>query len=157
MTCCLSSPISLDLVSLVSNYAVTPKDECVLQCGFVFFVQCRRCHLQPFQGDACTELIASILKCRVAPASFLIASLSFCQTPRDPRGSTRWTGETIILCPLESRWRRTSRATASSRRDSTTVTCTGRASKVSARWLSKYVGTCFYSETEKYGDYNIFT
>lgn len=78
-----------------------------------------------------------------------IILFSVWQTPHDPRGSTRWMGETIILCPHENRWRRTSRATGSSRRDSTTATCMGQVSKVSARWQSRYAWT----ETETNGNY----
>lgn len=62
------------------------------------------------------------------------------QTPRGPRETTRWTAGTITLCPPESRWRRTSRSTTSSRRASTTATCTGPASSRCERWLRRCVG-----------------
>lgn len=59
------------------------------------------------------------------------------QTPHGRRGSTRWMAGTTILWPRARRWRRTFRATSSSRPASTTATFTGRASSPSGRWLSR--------------------
>lgn len=55
-----------------------------------------------------------------------------------PNGTTRWTGGTTTLWRRGSRWRRTSRSTASSRRASTTTTCTEPACSPSARWPRRY-------------------
>uniref|UniRef100_A0A3Q4B8U1 PDZ domain-containing protein n=1 Tax=Mola mola TaxID=94237 RepID=A0A3Q4B8U1_MOLML len=52
-------------------------------------------------------------------------------------GTTRLTGGTITLCRHGNRWSGTSRPIASSRRGSTTTTCTGHRCRASGRWPSR--------------------
>ncbi len=59
------------------------------------------------------------------------------QIRHDPSGSMRWMGGTTILCHRGNRWRKTFRTIISSRRASTTVTCTEPAFRASERWRSR--------------------
>lgn len=60
------------------------------------------------------------------------------QTRRGRSATTKWTGAITILWCLGNRWRETSRIISSSRRASTTTTCTAPACSLYAKWLKKY-------------------
>ncbi len=69
----------------------------------------------------------------------VIVKLSLLSQIRPGRSeTTRWTAEIITLWCPESRWRRTSRTTGSSRLGSTTTTCMEPACSRSERWLRRY-------------------
>lgn len=72
------------------------------------------------------------------PMSYNINAWTFLnqsQIQPDQSGIMKWTAEIITSWPHESRWRKTSKSTSSSRRDSTTTICTEPASCRWNTWL----------------------
>lgn len=138
MTCCLSSLISLDLVSHVSNSCL----ESFLSFGtkslLLPAVWLGSCLIYNKSGNNVNHMFFLYYVFITFLITFLFLAFVW-QTPHGLRGSTRWTGGTITLCRLGSRWRRTSRAIGSSRRASTTATCTAPVCRVCARWLNRCV------------------